>query len=93
MNEAINDILSKNKGKTVAVFSHGYAITFYLLKWCTLVSVNEKRILKYKFKNKIVLNKELNAPEVFKLIFDDNNELKDIQLIEYDDLPYMHGGI
>ena len=76
MHEVLDEILEKNNNKTVAIFSHGYAITFALLKWCELVSINRKRILKYKFKNKIIFNKELNAPEVFKLTFDNKNIIK-----------------
>ena len=92
MNDAINEILKNNKNKIIAVFSHGYAITYYLLKYCKLEDVNEKRVLKFSFNNKIVFNKIINAPEVFKLTFDDN-KLIDIELIEFDDLPYMAGGI
>lgn len=92
MNDAINEILKNNKNKIIAVFSHGYAITYYLLKYCKLEDVNEKRVLKFSFNNKIVFNKIINAPEVFKLTFDDN-KLIDIKLIEFDNLPYMAGGI
>ena len=92
MSEILDEILKKHNGQTVAIFSHGYAITFLLLKWCKLISVNRKRELKYEFNNKILFNKEINAPEVFKLTFD-NDKLLDIKIIEYDDIPYMHGGI
>jgi broad specificity phosphatase PhoE len=93
MFECVTEILEKNKGKRIAVFSHGYAITFLLLRWCELVDVTRERKLTYKYKNKIIFDKIINAPEVFKLEFDDNNELLDIKLIEFDDLPYRHGGI
>ncbi len=89
----LEEILKSNKNKTIAVFTHGYAITFALLKWCKLISVDETRKLKYEFNNKIIFDKIINAPEVFKLEFDNNNELINIELIEFDDLPYAHGGI
>lgn len=38
------------------------------------------------FNNKIVLDKRLNAPEVFKLEINEENEVIDIQNIEFDDL-------
>ena len=93
VNEVMEEILNKNKNKRIAVFSHGYAITYYLLHFCKLVNVDNDRKLTIKFKNKVFMDKILNAPEVFKLIFDENNNLIDINIIEFDDLPYLHGGI
>lgn len=93
MNEAIEDILNQNKNKEIAVFSHGYAITFAILKWCELVNVDQNRKLTFKFKNKIFYDKVINAPEVFKLVFDEKNKLKSIKVIEYKDIPYHHSGV
>ena len=89
--KGLTEVINNNKGKRIAIFSHGYAISFYLLKWCKLIEVDETRKRKISFKNKIILDKKLNAPEVFKLEFDENNELIDIQNIEFDDLPYKDG--
>ena len=73
MNEFIGELLEKYKGKRIAVVSHGGAIKFYLLSYC---SVNEKLNLEYK-------GKELNitSPCLLKLIFKGNKlvELKKIQ--------------
>ena len=73
MNEFIGELLEKYKGKRIAVVSHGGAIKFYLLSYC---SVNEKLNLEYK-------GKELNitSPCLLKLIFKCNKlvELKKIQ--------------
>ncbi len=87
--EVINEILNKHKDKRIAVFSHGYAITFFLLKYCKLVDVEGRKLI-FEFKNKIVLNKRINAPEVFKLTYD-NKELLNIELIQFDDLPFNQG--
>ena len=92
MLDGLYDVLDNYKNKTVAIFSHGYAITFMLLKWCKLIEVDKQRKLKFEFNNKIVLDKVINSPEVFKLTFEDK-ELKDIEIIEFDDLPYMNAGI
>ena len=89
VDEVINEILLKYKNKRIAVFSHGYAITFYLLKYCKLVSIIDGN-LKYEFNDKIIFNKKINSPEVFKLSFEDN-KLMDIKIIEFDDIPYNHG--
>ena len=92
MVEALYEIIEKHSDETVAVFSHGYAITFLLLKWCKLVNVDRDRKLTLSFNDKIIFNKKLNAPEVFKLIFD-KEVLKSIELIEFEDIPFMNGGI
>lgn len=89
VNDSINDILNENKGKRVAVFCHGYVITYYLLHFCKLINVTNDRKLTIKFKNKVIMNKKINSPEVFKLEYDENNNIIDINIIEFDDLPYL----
>ena len=49
---------------------------------------DEKITLEYK--NKIIFDKKLNAPEVFKLTVDEN-EIVDIKLIEFEDIKYKKG--
>jgi len=87
--EALEEILFKYKDKRIAIFTHGYAITFYLLKYCKLLGIHDKK-LKYEYNGKILFDKSINAPEVFKLIFN-NKELVDLKLIEFDDIPFNHG--
>lgn len=88
--ECLDEILEDNKDKTVAVFTHGYAITFSILKWCKLISVGTDKRLTIEYKDKVLMDKIINAPEVFKLSFDDK-ELTNIELIEFDDLPLNNG--
>lgn len=90
-NEALLEILDRNKGKRIAIFSHGYAITFFIMKWCKFEYIKEKDNLKFVLKEKEIFNKKINAPEVFKLKFDENNEILSIENIEFDDLPYKNG--
>lgn len=92
MHSFLDEIIKKYDGKRIAVFSHGYAITFALLKWCKLVNVTNDRVLTYEFKNKIIMNKQINAPEMFKLVFE-HDQLISVELIEFDDLPFAHAGI
>ena len=87
--EVIDEILSKQENKRIAVFTHGYAITSYLLKYCKLMHVSEDR-LEIEYNGKTLYNRRLNAPEVFKLTFN-NKEIKNIELIEFNDLPFCHG--
>ena len=89
--EVFEEVIDKNKGKRIAIFSHGYAITFFIMKWCEFEYIEEEDYMKFTFKDKVIFNKRINAPEVFKLEFDENNELIDIQNIEFNDLPYKDG--
>ena len=89
--EAFREVIINNKGKRIAIFSHGYAITFFIMKWCNFEYIEDKDDMKFTFKDKVIFNKKINAPEVFKLEFDENNELIDIQNIEFKDLPYKDG--
>ncbi|MEF2641638.1 MAG: histidine phosphatase family protein [Clostridia bacterium] len=88
MTEAFEEVINKNKGKRIAIFSHGYSITFLLLKWCKLESVQENRVLKYSFKGNVIFNKRLNSPDVFKLTINDKNEVVNVENIEFDDLEF-----
>ena len=88
--EVIDEILKKYKNKRIAVFSHGYAILFYLLKYCKLLEINEERI-KIEFNGKVFFDKRINAPELFKIIIDDNQEIREIELINIKELPQMKG--
>ena len=84
MIEAINEILSEHKGKRIAIFSHGYAITFYLMQWYKLLDVNAEQKLTFEYKGKVVYDRKINAPEVFKLTLDDNNNVENIEVIDID---------
>lgn len=88
MGEAFNEIVTKNKGKRIAVFSHGIAITFFLLNFCKLESVTENKILTYSYNGKIIFSKRINSPDVFKLTLNDNLEVVNVENIEFEDLPY-----
>ena len=87
--QVIDEILEKNENKRIAVFTHGYAITTFLLKYCKLAHISEER-LEVEFNRKTLYNRRLNAPEVFKLTYKEK-ELQNIELIEFEDLPYNHG--
>ena len=72
MNDFINEILNKYRGKRVAIISHGGAIKFYLLNYC---EVNESLNLSYKGEEVIV-----NSPCLLKLTFR-NDDLVSLQQI------------
>lgn len=86
MDEVISEIIKNNKGKRIAIFSHGYAIIYYLLKYCKLISVNADRNITFSFNDKVVFDKKISAPEIFKLVFDSNDKVISIENLEFDDL-------
>lgn len=88
MTNAFNEIVTKNKGKRIAVFSHGIAITFFLLNFCKLESITENRVLTYSFNDKQIFSKRINSPDVFKVTLNDNLEVVNVENIEFKDLPY-----
>lgn len=73
MNEVINELLENYKEKNIAVVSHGGAIKFYLLNFCT---VNERLNLEYNGKELII-----SSPCLLKLTFCANKLKKLEQLI------------
>ena len=78
LNMVLNDTAEDRK---VVIVSHATAITFLLMNWCELVDaslVGKKRWLKYR--NKDVINDSFKTPEIFKLLFENNN-LIDIERI------------
>lgn len=79
MYSTIMKILRENKNKRIAIVSHATAISYLLKKWCDIQVVDDK--LKYSFNNNILLNGYFNYCETFKLEFDDNYELINIQNI------------
>lgn len=87
MYEALMEVISNNKGKRIAIFSHAYAMMFLLLKWCRLIEVRNDQELTLSFKDKIIFDKGINSPDVFKLVFNDE-ELISIENIVFDDLEY-----
>lgn len=91
--EALMEVLNENQGKRIVIFAHGYSITYTLLKWCKLENVTSDRRLTLSFNDKIIMDKIINAPEVFKIEFYKNKKIKSIELIEFDDLPYRFGQI
>lgn len=73
INEFINELLENYKGKKIAVVSHGGAIKFYLLNYC---SVNERLNLEYKGKELKII-----SPCLLKLTFSKNKLINLEQLI------------
>lgn len=74
MSECIEDILKNQKGKKIVVVTHAVAMTFLLMKWCKLENAElDGKKRKLRFNNKIVIDDSFRTPEVFELVFEDDN--------------------
>ena len=76
MFSAIKKILNENKGKKIAIVSHGTAISYLLKKWCDIELIDDK--VRYCFNDKVLLHGPINNCMAFKLVFDDNDEIINI---------------
>lgn len=79
MTNAINKIVKDNQGKRIAIVSHATAMSFYFKNYCDIKLENDKLV--YSYNDKIILNGYFNYCETFKLEFDDNNNLINIENI------------
>ena len=67
--EKINEVINNNLGKRLAIVSHGAAIKFYLMNWCELIGKD------IEYKGNII---KIESPNITKLIFDENMQLKEM---------------
>lgn len=86
MTEAFWEVVNKNRGKRVAIVSHGTSISFLLMNWCKLIDVQSNLLRCFEFKGKKIINRPYYSPEVFKVIVDEENNITDISNIVFEDL-------
>ena len=77
MYEVLCEILKENQGKRIAIVSHSTAMAFLLKKWCEVYYDK-----KYTFQDKTFFDGKWQYLETFKLIFNDNSELSNIENIK-----------
>lgn len=85
MTDGFWDVVNNNKGKNIIIVSHGTAISFLLMNWCKLLDVQSNLFRKIEFNGKIIINRVYNSPEVFKVVLNENNEILNIENLEYKD--------
>ncbi len=78
MYKALIKVIKQNKDKKALIVSHGSAMMFLLEKWCD-VTYDEGYVVYHG--NKLLLDGVINAPDLFKFQFDDNNTLVSIDRI------------
>lgn len=83
MYNALIDTIKMYKGKNIFIVSHGTSISFLFSKWCKLTLIDpKKKIKEFYLNDKLIFKGNLNAPCLFKLEFNDNNELISIKNIK-----------
>lgn len=81
MLKALNKVLMNNSIKRCAIVTHAAAMTFLLMNWCKLEYASlEGKKRKLSFNNKVIIDDSFKTPEIFKLIFN-NNDLISIERI------------
>ena len=80
MNEVLLEIINNNKDKTIAIVSHGTAISAMLKTWCNILLNEETKLIELYFNDKLVFDGNWNCPELFELEFDNNNLIRVIYM-------------
>lgn len=79
MVSTVTKILDENKGRNIAIVSHGTAISYLLKEWCNIELIDDK--LRYYFNDKVLLHGHIDNCMIFKLEFHDNNEIFNIEML------------
>lgn len=81
MKESFWNVVDENRGKKIAIFTHQAAMTFLLMEWCKLEYIKENKHICLSFKNKKIIDKVFDAPELFEILIDQNNKIAKIRNI------------
>lgn len=80
--EAFREAVDENKHKRIAIFAHGYAITFFLMQWMKLINLDKDQKFTFSYNDEIIFDKKIDAPEIFKLVIDDNYKIIELKNID-----------
>lgn len=86
MTEAFWEVVNNNRGKRVAIVSHGTSISFLLMNWCKLIDVQTNLLRCLEFNGKEIINRKYYSPEVFKVIVNEEDEIIDVSNIVFESL-------
>lgn len=76
MYEVLCEVIKENQGKIIAIITHSTAMAFLLKKWCKVYYDKP-----YTFKDKIFFDGKWRYLETFKLVFNSDNELTNVDNI------------
>ena len=74
---ALAEILTKHKNKKILIVGHSTALATLFSNWCDIDYSG------YKYNGEIFFNGKWNYCETFKLVFDDENNLKSIKNLKF----------
>ena len=81
MANMVNYALNQYRNKRVVFVTHGAAMKFLLMNYCTLKKADlERKSVCLVFNKRIIINDKFNTPEIFKLEFEDG-VIKEIELL------------
>lgn len=75
----ISCLLNEDDKKYVLVI-HGLMLLSYLQNFCEFEFVNDK--FKIKFKGKVILDGVPESPSIYKIVYNKNNEVMDVDIIK-----------
>ena len=78
MLNGLDKILEEYRGKNIAIVGHATAFAFLLYNWCLIDSNNC-----YYYQDKIIFDGVWDYLETFKLKFDEEKRLVDIENIDH----------
>ena len=79
--QVFDDILNQQKGKNIAIVSHGVSIKALLSVWCDMKLNEQDKQFDIYYHDQLVISGKWHSPELFKLVFDETFSLISIQKI------------
>ena len=76
MSEALLEVLNKNRGEKIMVVAHGTSLSVMLNTWCDVKLNEETNLIELYFNGDKFFEGNWNAPELFKLEFENDNLIK-----------------
>ena len=79
MYASLMKVINEYKDKRILIVTHSTSVMYLLGTWCSVTYGSD-----YKFNDRVFFDGKWNYCETFKLEFDNNNNLINIQNIKFD---------
>ncbi len=79
----INDLLDNNNNDKIAIVMHEIILLSYLETICNHFEF-DGRNFDIRFKDNIILNGTPKNPSIYKIVFDDNKNISNVEYVKYD---------
>lgn len=77
----INDLLNTNKNNKIVIVLHGIILLSYLQTICDKFDFDGKTF-NIQFKNNVILSGTPKNPSIYKIVFDENKNIENVEYIE-----------